>query len=169
VGVLCAQGGGDRFPAADDGRAAQHRAETGILMASPSETTLIVLAAASAAQLIQPGTAQFWQIVTAIGLTVTPLLARLGQIIARRVERRRAAGPGSGSATNRGSSSSAAAASAGWSRTCSPRTASPMSRSTATRSGRPGAAARLPRHVFGNAWRGDALDRLGHRSAPRSS
>ena len=61
-------------------------AETGILMASPSETTLIVLAAASAAMLIQPGTAQFWQIVTAIGLTVTPLLARLGRVIARRVE-----------------------------------------------------------------------------------
>ncbi|MXO90558.1 cation:proton antiporter domain-containing protein [Pontixanthobacter aquaemixtae] len=61
-------------------------AETGILMASPSETTLIVLAAAGAAALIQPGTAQFWQIVTAIGLTVTPLLARLGRLIARRVE-----------------------------------------------------------------------------------
>ncbi|MEP2235161.1 MAG: cation:proton antiporter [Alteripontixanthobacter sp.] len=61
-------------------------AETGVLMASPSETTLIVLAAASSAMLIQPGTAQFWQIVTAIGLTLTPLLARLGRIIARRVE-----------------------------------------------------------------------------------
>ena len=61
-------------------------AETGILMASPSETTLIVLSAASSAMLIQPGTAQFWQIVTAIGLTVTPVLARLGRIIARRVE-----------------------------------------------------------------------------------
>ena len=61
-------------------------AETGILMASPSETTLIVLAAASSALLIQPGTAQFWQIVTAIGLTVTPLLARLGRMVARRVE-----------------------------------------------------------------------------------
>ena len=60
--------------------------ETGILMASPSETTLIVLAAATSAQLIQPGTAQFWQIVTAIGLTVTPLLAQLGRAIARRVE-----------------------------------------------------------------------------------
>ncbi len=36
--------------------------------------------------LIQPGTAQFWQIVTAIGLTVTPLLARLGRVIGRRVE-----------------------------------------------------------------------------------
>jgi CPA2 family monovalent cation:H+ antiporter-2 len=60
--------------------------ETGILMASPSETTLIVLAAATQALLIQPGTAQFWQIVTAIGLTVTPLLAMLGKTIARRVE-----------------------------------------------------------------------------------
>ncbi|MBX7540832.1 cation:proton antiporter [Qipengyuania sphaerica] len=61
-------------------------AETGILMASPSETTLIVLAAASSALLIQPGTAQFWQIVTAIGLTITPLLARLGRVVARKVE-----------------------------------------------------------------------------------
>ena len=61
-------------------------AETGILMASPSETTLIVLAAASAALLIQPGTAQFWQIVTAIGLTVTPLLARLGRAIGREID-----------------------------------------------------------------------------------
>jgi CPA2 family monovalent cation:H+ antiporter-2 len=60
--------------------------ETGILMASPSETTLIVLAAATQALLIQPGTALFWQIVTAIGLTVTPLLATLGRIVARRVE-----------------------------------------------------------------------------------
>ena len=61
-------------------------AETGILMASPSETTLIVLAAASSALLIQPGTAQFWQIVTAIGLTFTPLLAKLGRAVGRRVE-----------------------------------------------------------------------------------
>ncbi|MXO59189.1 sodium:proton exchanger [Altererythrobacter salegens] len=61
-------------------------AETGLLMASPSETTLIVLAAATSALLIQPGTAQFWQIVTAIGLTITPLLAKAGQAIARRVE-----------------------------------------------------------------------------------
>ena len=60
--------------------------ETGILMASPSETTLIVLAAAGSAMLIQPGTAQFWQIVTAIGLTITPLLARLGRVVGRRVE-----------------------------------------------------------------------------------
>jgi len=60
--------------------------ETGLLMASPSETTLIVLAAATQALLIQPGTAQFWQIVTAIGLTVTPLLALAGRLIARRVD-----------------------------------------------------------------------------------
>ncbi len=60
--------------------------ETGILMASPSETTLIVLAAASQAMLIQPGTAQFWQIVTAIGLTITPLLALVGRHVAKRVD-----------------------------------------------------------------------------------
>lgn len=60
--------------------------ETGILMSSPSETTLIVLSAAASAQLIQPGTAQFWQIVTAIGLTVTPLLSLFGKIAARRVD-----------------------------------------------------------------------------------
>ncbi len=61
--------------------------ETGIVMASPSEDTLIILAAASAAMIISPQTAQFWQIVTALGLTVTPLLAKLGKIAARRVER----------------------------------------------------------------------------------
>ena len=60
-------------------------AETGVLMASPSETTLIVLSAAAAAQLIQPETAAFWQIVTALGLTVTPLLAKLGRLAGRRV------------------------------------------------------------------------------------
>ena len=60
--------------------------ETGILMASPSETTLIVLSAASSAMLIQPGTTQFWQIVTAIGLTVTPLLAFVGRAVARQVD-----------------------------------------------------------------------------------
>ena len=60
--------------------------ETGILMSSPSETTLIVMATATQAMLIQPGTAQFWQIVTAIGLTITPLLAMLGKMVARRVD-----------------------------------------------------------------------------------
>jgi CPA2 family monovalent cation:H+ antiporter-2 len=61
-------------------------AEAGVLMASPSETTLIVLTAAAAAQLISPSTAGFWQIVTAIGLTITPLLAQLGRVAARRVD-----------------------------------------------------------------------------------
>lgn len=65
-------------------------AETGVLMGSPSETTLIVLGTAQAAGLILPSTAAFWQTVTAIGLTITPLLARLGQDVARRVERREA-------------------------------------------------------------------------------
>ena len=60
--------------------------ETGILMASPSETTLIVLTAAGAAQLIDAQTAQFWQMVTAIGMTVTPLLALLGRRAARQVD-----------------------------------------------------------------------------------
>ncbi len=63
-------------------------AEAGVLMASPSETTLIVLAAAVQAQLIQASTAQFWQIVTAIGLTITPLLAKLGHTMARHLEMR---------------------------------------------------------------------------------
>ncbi|MFN3475282.1 MAG: cation:proton antiporter [Blastomonas sp.] len=63
-------------------------AEVGVLMASPSETTLIVLAAAVQAQLIQASTAQFWQIVTAIGLTITPLLAKLGHTMARQLEMR---------------------------------------------------------------------------------
>jgi len=61
-------------------------AETGVLMASPSETTLIVLASASAAQLIDPATAGFWQIVTALGLTLTPVLAKLGRVAAKRME-----------------------------------------------------------------------------------
>jgi CPA2 family monovalent cation:H+ antiporter-2 len=59
--------------------------QTGILMASPSETTLIVLATAAQARLIDADTAQFWQIVTAIGLTITPLLAKLGEMSGRRV------------------------------------------------------------------------------------
>ena len=60
-------------------------AETGVLMASPSETTLIVLGSATAAQLIAPDTAAFWQIVTAVGLTVTPLLAMLGRLAGKQV------------------------------------------------------------------------------------
>ncbi|MBW6525816.1 cation:proton antiporter [Sphingomonas sp. RHCKR7] len=63
-------------------------AETGLLMGSPSETTLIVLATAAQAQLILGSTAAFWQTVTAIGLTITPLLAKLGRTVSRRIERR---------------------------------------------------------------------------------
>ena len=75
-------------------------AETGVLMASPSETTLIVLGSATAAQLIQPETAAFWQIVTALGLTITPL-ARQARALRRaahgpngRGRARRRAAPG---------------------------------------------------------------------------
>jgi CPA2 family monovalent cation:H+ antiporter-2 len=60
--------------------------QTGVLMASPSETTLIVLAAAAQAGLIAASTAAFWQMVTALGLTLTPLLARIGRDLGRRVE-----------------------------------------------------------------------------------
>ncbi len=60
--------------------------EAGILLASPSETTLIVLSSAVAVNLIRPEAAQFWQIVTALGLTVTPLLAIFGRWLARRVD-----------------------------------------------------------------------------------
>ncbi len=63
-------------------------AEVGLLMSSPSETTLIVLATALQAQIISRDTAEFWQLVTAIGLTITPLLARVGHDIARRIEMR---------------------------------------------------------------------------------
>ncbi len=60
--------------------------ETGILLASPSETTLIVLGAAQAGKLILPSAAQFWEIVTALGLTITPILAIGGRWLARRVD-----------------------------------------------------------------------------------
>ena len=59
--------------------------ETGISMASPSETTLIVLSAAAGAGLISAGDAGFWRTVTAIGLTVTPLLAAVGRRIGNKV------------------------------------------------------------------------------------
>jgi CPA2 family monovalent cation:H+ antiporter-2 len=62
-------------------------AETGVLMASPSETTLIVLGSATAAQLLRPETAAFWQIVTALGLTITPLLGMVGRVAGRRIDR----------------------------------------------------------------------------------
>jgi CPA2 family monovalent cation:H+ antiporter-2 len=57
-------------------------------MASPSETTLIVLGAAAAAGVIDAGTASFWQIVTAMGLTLTPLLARLGRDAGARIDKK---------------------------------------------------------------------------------
>ena len=61
--------------------------EAGILLSSPSETTLIVLTSALAVGLINPDAAGFWQMVTALGLTVTPVLAAFGRWLARRVER----------------------------------------------------------------------------------
>jgi CPA2 family monovalent cation:H+ antiporter-2 len=67
--------------------------ETGLLMAAPSETTLIVLGTAASAGLIAPQTASFWQIVTAIGLTITPLLAQAGNALSKRLERRAAEQP----------------------------------------------------------------------------
>jgi CPA2 family monovalent cation:H+ antiporter-2 len=65
-------------------------AEIGLLMGSPSEMTLIVLGAAAQAAIIDTQTASFWQVVTALGLTVTPLLARLGQSVAGRIEAKHA-------------------------------------------------------------------------------
>jgi CPA2 family monovalent cation:H+ antiporter-2 len=65
-----------------------------LLMGSPSETTLIVLATAAQAQLILPSTASFWQTVTAIGLTITPLLAKLGRTVSRQLESRSIADAG---------------------------------------------------------------------------
>lgn len=61
--------------------------EAGILLSSPSETTLIVLASALAVGLINAEAAGFWQMVTALGLTITPILALFGRWLARRVER----------------------------------------------------------------------------------
>ncbi|MDG2532986.1 cation:proton antiporter [Sphingomonas sp. HITSZ_GF] len=65
-------------------------AEAGVLMASPSETTLIVLGVAGAAGLISPSTSAFWTTVTAIGLTATPLLAKAGSAAAKLIERAKA-------------------------------------------------------------------------------
>ena len=56
------------------------------MMASPSETSLIVLSAAAGAGLVTGAVASFWTMVTAIGLTVTPLLATVGQRLRHRVE-----------------------------------------------------------------------------------
>jgi CPA2 family monovalent cation:H+ antiporter-2 len=67
--------------------------ETGVLMGSPSETTLIVLGAAGAAQIIDNATINFWQVATAIGLTITPILARIGHDMATRLEMRESDDP----------------------------------------------------------------------------
>jgi len=140
--------------------------ETGILMASPSETTLIVLAAATNALLIQPGTAQFWQIVTAIGLTVTPLLAMLGRMVGRQVE------PGASIADEGFDSDEPRVIILGCGRV------GRLVAEMLTRHGKPYVAIdsdsdlidRCRREgynaVFGNAARVDALDRLGVERAP---
>src|SRR4249919_259317 len=60
--------------------------ETSIMMASPSETTLIVLGAAGVAGILAAETVSFWSAATAIGLTLTPTLASLGRHMARRVK-----------------------------------------------------------------------------------
>ncbi len=70
------------------GRRQAVAAEASLLMASPSETTLIVLSAAALGGLIDANTAAFWQIVTAMGLTLTPLLARIGRDAGARIEKR---------------------------------------------------------------------------------
>jgi CPA2 family monovalent cation:H+ antiporter-2 len=62
-------------------------AETGLLMSSPSETSLIILGAAGVAGIISQETLSFWSAATALGLTLTPLLAGLGRAAARRVDR----------------------------------------------------------------------------------
>lgn len=56
----------------------------GWLMASPSETTLIIITAALQAGMISREDANFWQMVTVLGLTATPLLARWGKAAERR-------------------------------------------------------------------------------------
>jgi len=61
--------------------------ETALMMAAPSETTLIVLTAAVSARLLAPDVAGFWQTVTAIGMTITPLLTVAGRAFARRIDR----------------------------------------------------------------------------------
>ena len=60
--------------------------ETGVVMASPSETSLIVIGAAASAGIIGTADANFWTTVIAIGLTITPILAAIGSRMGRRVE-----------------------------------------------------------------------------------
>jgi CPA2 family monovalent cation:H+ antiporter-2 len=60
--------------------------EIGVMMASPSETSLIVVSTAAGTGLLSGAIAGFWTTVTAIGLTVTPLLAVAGRRMRWRVE-----------------------------------------------------------------------------------
>lgn len=62
--------------------------ESGVIMASPSETSLIVLTAAATAGIISAQESAFWSTVTALGLTVTPLLAAAGRTTGRNIEKR---------------------------------------------------------------------------------
>ncbi|WP_404713240.1 cation:proton antiporter [Sphingomonas sp. MMS24-J13] len=62
--------------------------EIALMMAAPAETTLIVLGTATTAGLIAPAAASFWEIVTAIGLTITPLLALTGRSLAGLLKKR---------------------------------------------------------------------------------
>ena len=86
VGVLAAKTAVTAILLRVEGARRATAIETAFLMGSPSETTLIVLATATAGGLITGEAAGFWQLVTAIGLTVTPLLAKLGRLAARRVD-----------------------------------------------------------------------------------
>lgn len=61
--------------------------EASVMMAAPGETTLIVLTAAASAGLLSSEVAGFWQTVTAIGMTITPLLASTGRFVGRRMEK----------------------------------------------------------------------------------
>ena len=64
--------------------------ETSLVMSAPGETTLIVLGTAVTARLVSPENASFWQIVTAIGMTLTPILAIAGRGLRKRIDRRSA-------------------------------------------------------------------------------
>ena len=83
------------------GSRAATAAETGLIMASPSETTLILIGAAAATGTIGAASANFWQAVTALGLTITPLLAELGRLAGRRADHGAAEEPHAGEAKGR--------------------------------------------------------------------
>jgi CPA2 family monovalent cation:H+ antiporter-2 len=68
------------------GRRRSAAVEAGFLLSSPSELTLIVLTGAAAAGVVSSRQAEFWTIVTALGLTFTPVLAALGRRLSRRID-----------------------------------------------------------------------------------